>query len=64
MGSRASIATPWALLIPISGMITLYLMLGKSMLLWKIMAALLLLFELDVNVYKTLQKAKRTRLVL
>ena len=64
MGSRASIVTSWALLIPISGMITLYLMLGKSMLLWKIMAALLLLFELDVNVYKTLQKAKRTRLVL
>ena len=48
---NASVVTPWALLVPISGMAASSLMLGEPMPTWKIIAALLVLSGLIINIY-------------
>ncbi|MEE9322848.1 MAG: EamA family transporter [Granulosicoccus sp.] len=45
----AAIVTPWALLVPVSGMATSYLILDEPMPAWKIAAAVLILAGLAVN---------------
>lgn len=46
----AAIVTPWALLVPVSGMATSYLVLDEPMPAWKITAAVLILAGLAVNI--------------
>lgn len=48
---NAATVTPWALLVPVSGMIASYIMLNEPMPLWKIIAALLILTGLGLNIY-------------
>ena len=46
----AAIITPWALLVPVSGMMASYFMLNEEMPAWKLIAALLVLSGLVVNI--------------
>lgn len=46
----AAIITPWALLVPVSGMMASYFMLNEEMPTWKLVAALLVLSGLVVNI--------------
>lgn len=54
---NAAIVTPWALLVPVSGMIASNIMLNEPMPLWKITAALLILTGLSLNIYISVKKA-------
>jgi len=49
----ASVVTPWALLVPVSGMFASYLILNEAMPLWKIFAAILVISGLVVNIYSS-----------
>ena len=49
----ASVVTPWALLVPVSGMFASYLILNEAMPLWKIFAAILVISGLLVNIYSS-----------
>ena len=47
----ASIVTPWALLVPISGMAASSILLAEPMPLWKLIATFLVLSGLGINIY-------------
>ncbi|MEE9444101.1 MAG: EamA family transporter, partial [Cocleimonas sp.] len=51
----ASVVTPWALLVPVSGMGASYLMLDEAMPVWKLVAAGLILLGLVVNIISSRQ---------
>ncbi len=51
----AAIVTPWALLVPVSGMLASNLMLSEPMPYWKLIAALLILTGLAINLYTSQQ---------
>ena len=59
---NAAVVTPWALLVPVSGMMASNLMLGEPMPLWKITAALLILTGLALNIYISVRKLRKARL--
>ena len=59
---NAAVVTPWALLVPVSGMIASYLMLDEPMPQWKITAALLILTGLGMNIYISIRKGKKARM--
>jgi len=52
----ASIITPWALLVPVSGMAASYFMLSEPMPVWKLVAASLILLGLFLNIYSSKSK--------
>jgi O-acetylserine/cysteine efflux transporter len=58
---NASVVTPWALLVPVSGMMASYLMLGEPMPIWKIIAALLILTGLALNIYMSVRTVRKAR---
>ena len=60
--SRYSAATvsPWALLVPISGMAASYLMLDEPMPVWKLVAAALVICGLVINIYSSRMAIQRT----
>jgi O-acetylserine/cysteine efflux transporter len=49
----ASVVTPWALLVPISGLMASFLILDEAMPFWKILSAALVLSGLFLNIYST-----------
>ncbi len=51
----ATIVTPWALLVPVSGMLASHLILNEPMPYWKLIAALLILTGLGINLYTSQQ---------
>jgi len=59
---NAATVTPWALLVPVFGMMASYLMLDEPMPQWKIMAALLILTGLGLNIYISVRKGKKARM--
>jgi len=54
----AAIVTPWALLVPVSGMAASSFLLAEAMPLWKLLAAVLVLTGLGINIYSS-QKIKK-----
>ena len=52
----AATVTPWALLVPIFGMLASSMMLAEPMPIWKIVAAMLVVSGLGVNVYASAKK--------
>ncbi len=54
----ATIVTPWALLVPVFGMIASNLMLSEPMPYWKLIAAFLILTGLGINLYSSQQSKK------
>ena len=52
----ASVVTPWAVLVPVSGMGASYLMLNEAMPAWKLIAGGLILLGLVVNIISSRQK--------
>ncbi len=59
---NAAVVMPWALLVPVSGMVASNMMLGESMPLWKVIAALLILSGLALNIYISVRAIRKTRL--
>ena len=60
----AAIVTPWALLVPVSGMAASSFLLAEPMPLWKLLAATLVISGLGINIYASRGKAtprKETR---
>jgi O-acetylserine/cysteine efflux transporter len=51
----ASVVTPWALLVPVSGMGASYLMLDEAMPAWKLIAASLIILGLVINIFSSQQ---------
>ena len=56
---NASVVTPWALLVPVSGMIASSVLLAESMPLWKLMATMLVLTGLGINIYASQRKKNK-----
>ena len=52
----AAVVTPWALLVPVFGMLTSNIMLAEPMPIWKIAAAMLIVSGLGVNVYASVRR--------
>ncbi len=57
--SRYSAATPWALLIPISGMTASSFLLDEPMPMWKLLAAALVLSGLVINIISTKERLNK-----
>lgn len=55
----AATVTPWALLVPISGMAASYFMLDEPMPAWKLIAAVLVIAGLVINIYSSRRSSKR-----
>jgi O-acetylserine/cysteine efflux transporter len=53
---NAAIVTPWALLVPVSGMAASYFLLSEPMPVWKLVAASLILLGLFLNIYSSKNK--------
>ncbi len=55
----AATVTPWALLVPVSGMVASSLLLSEPMPLWKLLAAILVLAGLGLNIYSSQKSFKK-----
>jgi len=58
----AATVTPWALLVPVSGMAASYFMLDESMPAWKLIAAFLVLLGLVLNIYVSTRRLKNANI--
>jgi len=54
----AATVTPWALLVPVSGMAASYIMLDEPMPAWKLIAAVLVIGGLVINIYASTRRLK------
>lgn len=58
----AATVTPWALLVPVSGMAASYFMLDEPMPAWKLIAAFLVLLGLVLNIYVSTRRLKNANI--
>jgi len=56
---HATVVTPWALLVPISGMAASSIMLSEPMPLWKLVAATLVIIGLGINIYASKKRPNK-----